>query len=616
MVRRTRREIEKYFSDDLRRNNIKFPEVEDPKPLYYQLNEIENEIFDKTIYLITKKFTYARYTPLLYLEKEITQLEEQSQKNMSGFMKVLLVKRLESSFYAFRRSVERFIMSYERFIEEFENGNVYLSKKYSNKVFELLARDTDEAIEELEKLIEEGKVEKYSSKDFNDNFIVDLKKDYQILKEINSMWEKIERDPKLETFIERLQNDELLKNNKLIIFTESKETAEYLSENLNKFFGEISIVFHGNSSEKIRDTIIENFDARSRIKKDDYRILVTTDVLSEGVNLHRSNVVINYDIPWNPTKLMQRVGRVNRIDTDFDRVYTFNFFPTAQLENEIELTNIARSKIEAFFTLLGGDASILTEGEPVNSHELFDKLLSRKTLTEDEEEESELKYLKIIEDIRNNNPELFERIKHLPKKARSSRYYNQSLIEPASPDSLLTFFKKGKLMKFYLSSRDKTFELDFLGTAKILECSENEKKAKLPLENYYEFLDKNKSQFYYSTTEEIIDKPVRSGSDLSVRLLKILKAVQKNSKQLTEDQEEYLNTVIENLNSGAIPKATVQRTFRELEKNKSEIQNSLKVIEILQTEIPPTFLKRHFAEIQVSTESKREVILSLYLVKV
>ena len=380
MVRRTRQEIVKYFSEDLKKNNINFPEVEDPKPLYYQLNELEDEIFEKTINLITKKFTYSRYTPLLYLKKGINQLEEQSQRNMKGFMKVLLVKRLESSFYAFRNSVDRFIDSYKRFIQEFEKGNVYVSKKYINKIFDLLEREDDSAIEAL---IEAGKAERYNADEFQENFIIDLRNDLQILNEIKSMWASITRDPKLETLIDRLQNDELLKTGKLIIFTESKETAEYLFENINKRFGEISLLFHGNSSERERDKIIENFDARAKNKKDDYRILVTTDVLSEGVNLHRSNIVINYDIPWNPTRLMQRVGQVNRIDTSFDKVYTFNFFPTKQSDNEIELTNIARSKIEAFLNLLGGDASILTEGEPVTSHELFDRLISRKSLIQE-----------------------------------------------------------------------------------------------------------------------------------------------------------------------------------------------------------------------------------------
>jgi superfamily II DNA/RNA helicase len=611
MVRRTRQEIEKYFSEDLKKNNIKFPEVEDPKPLYYQLNELEDEIFEKTINLITKKFTYSRYTPLLYLKKGINQLEEQSQRNMKGFMKVLLVKRLESSFYAFRNSVDRFIDSYKRFIQEFEKGNVYVSKKYINKIFDLLEREDDAAIEAL---IEAGKAERYNADEFQENFIIDLRNDLQILNEIKSMWASITRDPKLETLIDRLQNDELLKTGKLIIFTESKETAEYLFKNINKRFGEISLLFHGNSSERERDKIIENFDARAKNKKDDYRILVTTDVLSEGVNLHRSNIVINYDIPWNPTRLMQRVGRVNRIDTSFDKVYTFNFFPTKQSDNEIELTNIARSKIEAFLNLLGGDASILTEGEPVTSHELFDRLISRKSLIQDDgDEETELKYLKIIEDIRNNNPELFEKIKQLPKKARSSRYYNQSLIKPASPDSLLTFFKKDKLMKFFISTQNKTFELDFLGAAKILECYENEQKAKISLEKYYELLDKNKTSFFNATYEEIINQPSKRGIDSANKLLKILKATQQNSKQLTEDQEEYLKKLIESLESGSIPKKVIQQTLRALNYLGDNIINPLEVIKVLQTKIPQTFLKAHFVEITESPQAKREVILSLYL---
>jgi len=151
MVRRTRSEIEKYFSTDIKKQKLKFPEVEKPVPFYYQLNETEDKIFNETIQLITQKFKYARYTPLLplYYKGKVTQLEEQSQKNMGKFMKILLVKRLESSFYAFRNSIDRFIHSYEMFIKEFGNGNVYVSKKHINKIFELLENDDDEAIQRL-----------------------------------------------------------------------------------------------------------------------------------------------------------------------------------------------------------------------------------------------------------------------------------------------------------------------------------------------------------------------------------------------------------------------------------------------------------------------------------
>ena len=150
----------------------------------------------------------------------------------------------------------------------------------------------------------------------------------------------------------------------------------------------------------MREIVIKNFDAKAKQPKDDYRILVSTEVLSEGVNLHRSNIVINYDIPWNPTRMMQSVGRINRVDTKFDMIYTFNFFPTTQSNDEIKLKEAAEAKINAFLTLLGGDAALLTEGEPIGSHELFNRLVSKKTITgEDEGETSELKYLTLIKNI-------------------------------------------------------------------------------------------------------------------------------------------------------------------------------------------------------------------------
>ena len=420
MVRRTRTEISNYFADDLAQQKLKFPDVADPKPLFYQLDEEEDKIFNETIELISKKFSYARYTPLLpkYYEGKITQPEELSQRNLGKFMKILLIKRLESSFLAFKNSVDRFIYSYEMFIREFKNGSVYVSKKHTQKIFEALENDDDKMIQ---KLIDEGKAEKFSSDDFRDEFLIDLENDLEILKTIKSLWQKIKRDPKLLTFLDELSSEDTLQS-KLIVFTESKETAEYLAKNINKKFADTALCFTGGSGEATRDKVIANFDAKVRHPKNDYRILVSTEVLSEGVNLHRSNVVINYDIPWNPTRMMQRVGRINRVDTTFDKIYTFNFFPTKQSNDQIKLKEAAESKINAFLTLLGGDSALLTEGEPVGSHELFNRLNSKKTLTgEDETEESELKYLHVIKEVRDKNPDLFEKIKRLPKKARTAK---------------------------------------------------------------------------------------------------------------------------------------------------------------------------------------------------
>ena len=601
MVRRTRNEIVQYFSQDLKKQKLKFPEVKNPIPFFYELNEEEDRIFNETVQLITQEFKYARYTPLLYYKKEITQSQMISQRNMGKFMKILLVKRLESSFYAFRNSIKRFIRSYEMFLREFDKGKVYVSKKYINKIFELLENDDDEAIHQL---IDEEKAQEYDSKDFSDDFRKDLQNDLEILKRINTLWERVKRDPKLDKLLKELSENTILRGKKIIVFTESKETAQYLANNI----GEKVLCFHGNSGEAVKDAVIENFDARARRKKDDYMILVSTEVLSEGVNLHRSNIVINYDIPWNPTRLMQRVGRVNRIDTEFDEIYTFNFFPTVQSEDEIKLRKIAESKINAFLTLLGGDAAILTEGEPVSSHELFNRLISRETiLGEDEVEESELKYLNVIKEVRDKDPDMFDRIKRLPKKARSAKR------DSDYSDYLLTFFRLGKIQKFFITNKNQeSQEIDFLSAARIFECSLNERKMPLP-DNYFELLEKNKKAFIEATTEEELLSASKRGKGSGAKILKILKATVKNSKKLTEEQEDYLRKLIIRLEEGAIPKQTTKKALKALIELKSDMVNPLKVLAVLQHNIPQKFLESHYVEFSKRYSGKREVILSLYL---
>ena len=543
MVRRTRTEIQKYFLKDMDKENLRFPKIEKPTPLFYILNKEENNIFEETIDLISNKFLYTRYQPLLYYTGKMTALEEQSQRNMSRFMKILLVKRLESSFYAFKQSVERFIYSYTLFLRELENGFVYVSKKYSHKIFELLEEGNDEAVQDI---INQGKAKKYKAKDFNENFPKDLKKDLQTLKKIQTLWKKINRDPKLLKFLNELSKNSILKKNHLILFTESKETANYLFQEIEKKYSNITLLFTGDSSNTTRNKVIENFDAKARHKSNQYRILIATEVLSEGVNLHRSNVVINYDIPWNPTRMMQRVGRINRVDTQFENIYTFNFFPTAQANDEIKLKEAAESKINAFLTLLGGDAELLTDGEPIDSHELFDRLLAKSSIEGEEvHEESELKYLKLIRDIRDHDPDLFESIKNLPKKARTAKK-NSDYAE-----SLLSYFRKGKLQKFFLAKPNSiSKELDFIQAAKLLESDVKEKKNNLH-KNFYELLDKNKERFQISTNQELSEYTARKGKEKKEReLYNILRGSLKTTSQFTDEQESYLEKLLQKLDEG------------------------------------------------------------------
>lgn len=606
MVRRTRIEIIKYFGDDLKTQNLRFPDVANPEPLFYELNAEEDNIFTATIELLAQQFTYARYTPLLYLKNPLVHPEETAQKNMGKFMKILLIKRLESSFFAFRKSIDRFITSYGLFIHEFEKGNVYTSKKHIYKIFDYLEDDNDEAIQQL---IDSGKADRFKSSEFKPEFLTHLQNDLAILKKVQALWSKVDRDPKLLAFLDQLSKNKLLKNNnKLIVFTESKETAEYLTASVNKVYKDQAICYTGSADESARDTVIRNFDARAKKQEDRYRILISTEVLSEGVNLHRSNVVINYDIPWNPTRMMQRVGRINRVDTQFDTIYTFNFFPTRQSNDELKLKEVAEAKINAFLTLLGGDAALLTEGEPIGAHELFNRLVSKKTITgEDEAETSELKYLTVIKNIRDDDPDLFEKIKRLPKKARSGK------TNPALAGALVTYFRKGKVQKFFKAGSDlDAQELDFITAAETLESSADEKRKKLP-ESYFELLDKNKEAFINTTTEGAIEVQTRKGRDSGARILKILRAVFKNTKQLTDEQEEFVRKVKAQLEEGALPKQTTKMALNALNGLKSDMANPFKVLAVLQSQIPARLLESHYAEDNPRAAGKREVILSMYM---
>lgn len=602
MVRRTRAEVEKYFAKDLEEQGLKFPEVANPRAIFYQLNKDEDEIFNRTIELVSKKFKYSRYIPMAYYTGDLSKVEEQAQRNIRSFMKVLLIKRLESSFYAFKLTLDRFIHTYEQFIGEYNNGSVYVSKKYSSKIFELLENDDDETIQ---KLIDEDKARVYPIKDFDKKFIGDLETDYETLKEIRHLWKRIDRDPKILEFINKLKTDDILKNHKLIIFTESKETAEYLHKNISSLNLGKSLLFHGGSGSPTRDKVIANFDAKARNPSDEYRILISTEVLAEGVNLHQANTVINYDIPWNPTRLMQRVGRINRVDTKFDIIYTYNFFPTIQGNDEIKLKEAAVAKIFAFIEMLGTDARLLTDGEEIKSFDLFEKLTAKQTITgENEAELSDLKFLKVIKDIRDQDPDLFEKIKYLPKKARTARK-----TDKVENNSLLTYFRKGKLQKFFQSKVDSSEELDFITAANMLEASIETQKENLD-KDFYLLLDKNKEAFILATTEEIIDNS-KSGHDNSEKLLKYLKAI-RDYRRYTDEQVDYLKLVMDRLLMGSIPKQTTKNALREI-KNLGDKATPLTILATLQINIPNELLISHLTESTAQTSGPREVILSEYL---
>ena len=613
MVRRTRNEIKKYFSEDIEEQGLFFPEVSEPIRLIYKFDEKIGNIFNETLEKI-KEFTYSRYMPLVYLIRQLTEFELESQRNVGRFMKGILIKRLESSFYAFKKSVDRFIESYENFIQMFDDGRILISK--SVNVYDLLDEDDEEKIQ---KMISEDKILEYQSNEFREEFKVDLEKDLEVLKQIQSLWKGMNDDPKFDKFESELKSGGKLFNKKILVFSESTETGGYLYNKLFEAFGE-QVMFYSSkggllNSEPLeksaaRKIITHNYDPRAKEHEDDIQILISTDVLAEGVNLHRSYSIINYDLPWNPTRVLQRVGRVNRVGSENEKIDIYNFFPTDESEKQLGLEVNIKSKIQAFHDTLGEDAKYLTNEEIVTSHELFGdslykKLSSKETyVQEDDEYKSELEYLKYLRDIRDNDTGLFETIKRLPKKARSAK------SEDTSNSGLVTFFRKGKLKKFIHTNGLQVEEKPFFDAVNIFKCEPDERRENVPKE-YYDYLMKNKIKFDQITSDEM-DETKSSPGGMSnekyvIQRLKVRDFYECSS--FTDDDEEYIKVVQEKYNEGIIPKNISKRIKQEIEK----IIDPLKILGVLKREIPNRLLGVRNIGIGSSIISKREVILSEWL---
>jgi hypothetical protein len=189
-----------------------------------------------------------------------------------------------------------------------------------------------------------------------------------------------------------------------------------------------------------------NFDANYTERADDYDILISTEVLAEGINLHRANVIVNYDTPWNSTRLMQRVGRVNRIGATATRIYIYNFYPTARVESDIELKKKAIMKLQAFHTALGEDSQIYSETEEVDNFGLFDRS------PEEEERDERLALLMELRKFREQHPENFRRIQNLPLRARVGR------SDTKRAGSTVTFIRSKRRDGFYRLAPDGTLE--------------------------------------------------------------------------------------------------------------------------------------------------------------
>ncbi len=489
VVRRTRTDIRNTpdYWNDIVAQGVTFPNIEPPKQILYQLNSVTDELYDRTLSIVrdTKNgLGYYRYQAIKFLSEDAKKQYQKAtgidpkkadriSEQLAHIMRILLVKRIDSSFYAFKMSLSRFCKANEAMLKMIENGKIYLAPKINVNDFIL-----DENEEELERILMKAEtpdlIQVFEIEEFSEEFIEGIKKDNALLKKLNEDWNAIIDDPKYDTFLYKI-NNELLKanfndNNKLLIFSESKETSKYIADRL-KEDGLTKILSIDSSNQKeYAEVIAENFDANIPLveQKNDYNIIITTEVLAEGVNLHRSNIILNYDIPWNATRLMQRIGRVNRIGTPSKHIYIYNFFPTSRTDNEIELNKKAYMKLQAFHSALGEDSQIYSTSEEYDSFGLFEKI-------PEEEKDERLEYLNYLRKFKDENPEDFIRIKNgIPRRARTGRK-NKS-----AKDQTITFIKNRKKDAFYLIYSDSSVEeLTFVEAARMYKAEMSERSIEL-----------------------------------------------------------------------------------------------------------------------------------------
>jgi superfamily II DNA/RNA helicase len=252
----------------------------------------------------------------------------------------------------------------------------------------------------------------------------------------------VQEDPKFAEFSTRLKSELFDREinhegNKLVIFSEAKDTTDYLKGRLaDAGYTKVLIVDSTNRKERM-PLVQANFDANYAEHANDYDILLSTEVLAEGINLHRANIIVNYDTPWNSTRLMQRVGRVNRIGCLAPRIYVYNFYPTARVDDDIELKKKAIMKLQAFHTALGEDSQIYSETEEVDTFGLFERS------PEEEERDERLALLMELRKFRQQHPEQFRRIQNLPLRARVGR------SDATRAGSTVTFIRSHRRDGFY-----------------------------------------------------------------------------------------------------------------------------------------------------------------------
>ncbi len=378
-----------------------------------------------------QELTYARYGLWNFVKKNKKNKPPYNELkragiNLRGLIRTMLFKRLESSVHAFRLSIERMINTHELFLKSINKGFVPTGEKAEDLIGRYSQYDDTVLLDALENV--SGR---YSVEDFEKEKLVQcIKSDLELLQEMYDRVEPItvEKDDKFQKLMGYLRTEPVNKG-KCLIFTQFADTAEYLYKNLNPKDKHKDIdVIYGSNKSKAR--IVGRFAPKAnpeftfRSNEVEIRWLIATDVLAEGLNMQDCDVVLNYDLHWNPVKLIQRFGRIDRIGSEHEVIWGLNFLPETELEKNLGIKRVLQRRIQEIHDSIGEDSAILDESERLNPDAMYaiyspkDKQMS--LFPEDGDEFVDLNEAEeLLRSLSNDDPEEFERIVNLRDGIRS-----------------------------------------------------------------------------------------------------------------------------------------------------------------------------------------------------
>lgn len=615
VIRRSRLDLDaiQEYKDDLKKHKISFPKVHDPEILEYNLGSL-SKLYEDTLEVISPdegegEFKGTRYKPIDYILPDYKEaiakrlgveenLLRQTQINIAQFMRHLLVRRFESSIFAFQSSLDAIIYSSEQILKWYEKlEKIPVYKKGNLPDLDSLLESTGEDLEEeLKEINLEEQLKKFEEKglwyifkkELSPSFIKDLECDIKALKEIREKWFKsgFPKDSKLEDFIKIIK--EKLKNEperKIVVFTEFADTAQYIFDSLkNKM--RVFKYSSSDSSEANKNIIRENFDAGNPIQKDDYDVLIATDAISEGFNLHRAGIVFNYDIPYNPTRVIQRVGRINRINKKvFDELFIYNYFPTATGEREIRVRQISTLKIAMVHALFGEDTKVLTRDEELQSH--FAREF-REALSIQEELSPEAKFEDFIRKLRSFSPEVIKESMGIPKRVRIMRSKDKKR------KGIVVFGKKGDEYVFKFGSKPgECIALSIAEGLSLFEAEVNEEAQKTSID-FNAIYSQMKDKLFSKKTEVAFDQGKREA------IVKVEALIEK-----APEIKDYLNDLLKVIKELDSLPDRYARLIRKI--NLDKLQDDLKE---LQEQVPHEYLSNIIQRVQEIDEEEESLILS------